>query len=248
MKNRDVNKILILTMTGETFQPARIYYKLFDEKEKIIKIFLRLGCMYFDKRYNQWTWLYRNEAKKLKFKYPYSSIPREKQPLILGKFSFKTKDEFVLSVNSFERVTKAIVFFDNYIRKKFAKALELEIINKLLDVSASDNLLDTDVLFDKYGPPHKIDPETVIKDFYETAAKGKTKEEGIAKVYLLHQELSKKSLPIVERIPTNYYESGISQLQGGLNLRQIVAYRHWNGETDITVHDIIEEAVRSGKL
>ena len=248
MKNRDVNKILILTMTGETFQPARIYYKLFDEKEKIIKIFLRLGCMYFDKRYNQWTWLYRNEAKKLKFKYPYSSIPREKQPLILGKFSFKTKDEFVLSVNSFERVTKAIVFFDNYIRKKFAKALELEIINKLLDVSASDNLLDTDVLFDKYGPPHKIDPETVIKDFYETAAKGKTKEEGIAKVYLLHQELSKKSLPIVERIPTNYYESGISQLQGSLNLRQIVAFRHWNGETDITVHDIIEEAVRSGKL
>ncbi len=236
MNKGNVSKILLLTMTGETFQPARIYYKLFDEKEKIIKIFLKLGCMNFDRRYNQWTWLYCDEAKKLKFKYPYSSIPREKQPLILGKFSFKTRDELVLSVNSFERVAEAIVFFDNYIRRKFAKALEVEIINKLLDASAIDNPLDTDVLFDKYGPPHKIDPEAIMK------------EEDMTIAQLLYQELSKKSLPIVERIPTNYYESGISQLQGSLNLRQIVAFRHWNGETDITVHDIIEEAVRSGKL
>jgi hypothetical protein len=57
---------LSVTMTGEPYQPARIYYQVF-QKHAVLGRFRRLRCIDFDKTQNRWVWLYQEEAKNLKF-------------------------------------------------------------------------------------------------------------------------------------------------------------------------------------
>jgi hypothetical protein len=49
------------------------------DKKAVIKRFSKLRCMDFDRADNRWVWLYYGEAKKLKFKKPYSSLSQKAQ-------------------------------------------------------------------------------------------------------------------------------------------------------------------------
>ena len=49
-----------VTMTGEPYQPARIYYQVF-QKNAVIGRFKRLRCMDFDSTRNRWVWLHKEE-------------------------------------------------------------------------------------------------------------------------------------------------------------------------------------------
>jgi hypothetical protein len=49
----------------------------------------------------------------------------------------------------------------------------------------------------------------------------------------------------VERFPTNYYEDGIDQLHATLQIRQRLAFEHWNGNTGFSFEDIVRLMVES---
>jgi hypothetical protein len=64
----------IQTLTGELFQPIRLYYRLHN-KSAVQVAFNKLRCMEFDKPGKRWVWVYDDEAKKLQFNKLCSSIP-----------------------------------------------------------------------------------------------------------------------------------------------------------------------------
>ena len=105
-----MEKTLLMTLTGEIFQPVRVYYDLFD-KEKAIKSIRKLRCIDYDKSKDRWVWLYSDEAKRIKLKKSYSDIPKKLRPIVLGSFFFKKENEMYLELRSTERTTEAIVFF-----------------------------------------------------------------------------------------------------------------------------------------
>ncbi len=55
---------------------------------------------------------------------------------------------------------------------------------------------------------------------------------------------AKRPLPEVERFPVLYYAEGIASFALALKLRQIVATRHWLGDTAFSLHDLLQEMAK----
>lgn len=100
---------LVVTVTGEYVQPVRLYYRLKD-KRAVKKVFSKLKCMDYDAGRDRYVWLYQKEAKKLTFKYPYSAVPAEQRPVVIGSFFSESVDEMYLEIRSIERALEGIVF------------------------------------------------------------------------------------------------------------------------------------------
>jgi hypothetical protein len=232
------DRAFLVTMTGEPYQPARVHYNLF-EKQKVADTFSKLRCMDYDKSKQRWVWLYAKEAKKLKFARSYSSIPWRKRPIVLGSFFSNTDDQMFLNVNSFDRVTKAIEFFDKHLDRPFAQVTDIEIVNRFFHISIRKAPMHEDY-FDK-EPVAKVDFDSLLNDFKEKAlAIGNLKERAEFTISYF-EEMLKEPLPEVERIPTFYYEDGIESLELALRVRHIIAYQNWIGNWNYSFHNLMPE-------
>ena len=80
-KNLD-SSTLLMTMTEEFFQPARIYYDVRDQVA-LQDIFMDLKCMDYDDQNNCWVWNYTEEAKNINLKRSWSELPKESHPLAM---------------------------------------------------------------------------------------------------------------------------------------------------------------------
>ena len=231
-------KILLATVTGEPFQPARIYYQLFDA-EKIQIIFSKLRCMDYDRNQSRWVWLYHAESKKIKFQTPYVNIPRKLHPIVIGSFFLKNENEMFLNVNSFERVTKAITFFNKYLPRTTAKVNGVEIVNKIFS-SIDGSIPRHEDYFDK-RPVVKRDSEMILNQISNIASSVDDPMERL-KLALSHTEImAKEPLPEVERLPTHFYEEGIESLKTSLMMRTIIAHEQWSGNKDYSFYDLMQK-------
>ena len=52
-----------------------------------------------------------------------------------------------------------------------------------------------------------------------------------------------KSTPAYENLPLNFYEDGIVSIEHTLNLRQELAFRHLQGETSLTIFQMMSEGL-----
>ena len=52
---------IIMTRTGEVFQPIRLYYHVHD-MTMVHRIFGKMSCMDFDEVNDRWAWLYRRRS------------------------------------------------------------------------------------------------------------------------------------------------------------------------------------------
>lgn len=52
-----------------------------------------------------------------------------------------------------------------------------------------------------------------------------------------------KSVPEVEEFPLHFYEDGITSIELGLRMRQIMAFEHWKGNIGCTLFDVINRAI-----
>lgn len=77
----------LVTMTGEPYQPARLFYWV-GQKNAVIGRFRRLRCIDEERTHNRWVWFLTEEAKKIKFTKSYRDIPKEHRPLVLDYFTF----------------------------------------------------------------------------------------------------------------------------------------------------------------
>jgi hypothetical protein len=73
------DRVLLTTVTGEPFQPVRLYYTT-PGKPFVTRILSQLRCMDEDREGGRWVWLYTAEAKPLTFGRPYAELPAEVHP------------------------------------------------------------------------------------------------------------------------------------------------------------------------
>ena len=106
----DAPHTLLTTVTGEAFQPVRLYYAV-PNKAVVTKLFARLRCIDEDSRGRCWVWLYRDEAESLAFPRPRSELPADVHPIVIGRFRFPDKTRMTLEVRSADRAVEAAKFF-----------------------------------------------------------------------------------------------------------------------------------------
>lgn len=232
------NRAFLVTITGEPYQPTRLHYRLFD-KGKVADAFAKMRCMDYDKSKQRWVWLYSKEAKKLKFANSYSSIPWRKRPIVLGSFFYRTPKGMLLNLNSFDRAIKAIEFFDQYLDRSFAKVTDIEVVNRFFDNPFPGGMPGHEY-FDR-KPVVKRDGAMSLKELLTKALTIEDPKERTEFGMSYLEEMSKKPLPEIERLPTLYYEEGIARLELSLKVRHIIAYQHWLGNADYSFHDLIQE-------
>jgi hypothetical protein len=101
---------LLCTVTGEPYQPARLYYEI-PSKPFVTCILAHLRCMEEDMEGGRWVWLYTAEVEKLTFRRPHAELPVDVHPLVTGALRFPKKGGMTLEVRSFERAIAVARFF-----------------------------------------------------------------------------------------------------------------------------------------
>ena len=229
-------KSLSRTLTGEIHQPVRLYYEMYNPEE-VIKTLSRLKCIQRDPQRNRFVWLYQEEAKSLKFAIPYHEIDPELQPIVIGSFVVKPRNILICDVRSVNRALLAIPFFDRYIHRKYAKVLNLAILNRYSQIH-EDKGSCYDVLFDDY--PKKFQPPF---DFISLSDSVKDIEDPMQKILFLYEHTLKageKPLDEIETFPTNYYEDGIKALRATLVFREVTATRHFLGDKRLSFNELMQ--------
>lgn len=235
---------LVVNVTGEPLQPARIYYSVQD-RAGVLRAFKKIRCVDHDPPKNRWVWLWEEEAKKLEFPKSYGSIPPKLHPIVIGAFTFRGSDQLMLDLRSFERVVHALPFFDQRIDRKFARATKLRVVNHLFSAAdAPPPGQSMDPLFDRAdfqftGPQEFLDALKLIED--------KTNDPEVRAMGLeaLINQLKQRKTPEFEEMETtNFYKEGIKGLQLQLRLRSVEAMEHWQGITELQSYELIERLVR----
>jgi hypothetical protein len=228
----------LLTITGETYQPARIYYQIF-QKNAVLGRLKRLRCIDFDKANNRWVWFYTEEAKNIKFDTSYQEIPKADRPVVLGYFTWKGDEELQLDVSSFERVFGAMLFFDQKINRRLAKVAKLKIVNKLFPANiTTEEMSAHHSLF--FEQSQTVNPLDEMKQIEEIASQYEDEQERQKATFAFLEKQMKQVLPEVEELRTNFYEDGIQGLEMSLQMRQIEAMEHWNGNKNFSQFDVMK--------
>ena len=234
---------LLCTTTGEIFQLARVYYKVFNQKT-VVGVFKKLRCMDFDAAHNRWVWLFEDEAKNLRLSKPHNQLPKEIRPIVIGAFTFRDAEQMHLDVRSFERATKAIEFFDKHINRRVAKVTSLRVVNQLFESTHKQvqQLLEQspDIFFERDDIP-RPKAEELMAQLEKLKAEHEDIETRRQVAFEWIGQLAQDPLPEVEEMPTNYYEDGIGQLEFSLRLRQIELLEQWRGNENANRLNIIQK-------
>lgn len=232
---------LLCTVTGEPFQPARVYYHV-SNKKTVINAFKKLRCMDYDRSRDRWVWAYDNEAQKIHFDRSYKQIPKDMRPLLLGYFIFTSDQEMQLELNSFKRVTLAIEFFQKHINRHAAQVTKLRLVNKMSSVPdnpdgqkiAADlrTLLDSDRV---YIP----NSQQLLEDIEQIGDEDQEAKDKVINDYLTKN--LQKELPEVEEILLDDNHEDLGFLVLSLALKQKEAFQHWLGDKDYNQLDAMSE-------
>lgn len=228
---------LLSTMTGEAYQPARIYYQV-GQKNAVLGRFKRLRCIDYDSDQNRWVWLYTEEAKNIKFDQSYRDIPKQYRPIVLGYFTFEGDKKLRLDVRSFERVLEAMTFFDRKINRRLAKVTTIKIVNKLFPATiATEEMSNHHTIF--FEQRQAVNPKDEMEKLEEIAAQYEAGEEKQEATLSYFEKQMKKTLPEVEELETHFYEDGIESVAMSLRMRHIEAMEHWKGNKNFSQFDIL---------
>lgn len=239
------SKVLVSTRTGEPYQPARIYYQVFNLKT-VFGVFKKLRCMNYVPQQNRWQWLYDHETKKLRFEISYNKIDKEYRPIVLGDFFFRGDQEMVLDVRSCDRALRAIEFFQKRINPRAAQITKLRVVNRYFNANDQDEA-ELQPPFDHFFEQADIyipDPTELEQKIKSLEQEYENTEDRMVAFNQFLEEKNKQVMPEIEEIP--FYadeEYEVERLKMAFTLRNIQALNHWNGNTSFTTHDAIQQAI-----
>ncbi|KFF41784.1 MAG: hypothetical protein ucyna2_00413 [Candidatus Atelocyanobacterium thalassa isolate SIO64986] len=239
---------LITNVTGEPYQPTRLYYNI-SNKESVLNIFRKLQCTEFDPSSDRWYWFYSEEAKKIRFEKSYNKISKESGNISLGYFIFLDNQTMILEARSFQRVLAAINFFKTRLNWRIAEPVKLRLINKLFSCSPEEKPEPPSSFAEFFDQDNKNivthNPEDLAKEIELISSQHKTeteKDEAIAS-YMANK--SKRPLSEIEEITVSVHDHGLSILEMALKMRQIEAWEHWQGNEHFTQHDLIQKILEN---
>jgi hypothetical protein len=237
---------LITNVTGEPYQPARIYYQV-SSKKTVLGVFKKLKCMNYDSSTDRWYWLYTAEAEKIRFEESYNKIPKETHPIPLGYFIFRSDEEMILEVRSFQRVVEAIKFFTKRINWRAAEPMRLRLVNKLFS-TPEDETPTPPKSFDDFFDNKDVfiqSIEALELELIEVESHYDNDEDKEKAITEYMEEKSRYPLPEIEEIGINIHGEGMSVLELSLRMKQIEAWEHWQGNTNFTQYDLIQQMLAS---
>jgi len=230
-------KTIGMTVTGEIFQPVRLYYSVLNRQE-VENCLMRLRCIEEDASQKRWVWLYRDEAQIISFKNDFHCIPEEVSPIVIGSFIWKNDESLILDVRSFERALEAIPFFDKYVPRSLAKIKYCAVVNRIFAVAESipSNF---DIFFEDNDKLVEINPEA----FMDRAREGQLSKNDSPNIQAITSFLDNEMDRFfeVEKFPVHFYEDGLTSLKGSFILRQIIAMERWKGDTTYSFKNVFNK-------
>lgn len=241
------DRVLLATVTGEPFQPVRLYYMI-PSKPFVTRILSELRCMDEDREDRRWVWLYTAEAEPLTFQRRHAELPPEVHPVVIGALRFPKKAGMTLELRSFERAIAAAKFFGPILGPRVV-ARRARVINRWFDakefVGGPDELgrhLDQNVT--------TIDPRVAEQRMEQYLSGAKTQEEKQRALerYYEDKRRERRDVPLIEDFPLAPEEEtpDFMHLAMTLRLRSLRAYEHWNGNTNLILQDIIYRLAEQG--
>jgi hypothetical protein len=220
---------VLCTITGEPFQPARLYYSM-PNKAMIIRQLRELDCMDEDREGVRWVWLYQAEVRGLTFGLPYKEIPAEAHPIVIGSFRFPKTGGMVLEVRSFERAIAAARFFGPRLGPRVVLR-RARVLNRWFQTSEVNRGLE--------NLDSSLDRNVTVIDQRE--AERQLEADLASGEFQSQNPRAKKYLPEVEDFPLAPQEEteDFTHLNLTLQLRAVYAHEHWKGNTHLTLRDII---------
>jgi hypothetical protein len=230
-----------MTTTGELLQLIRLHYAV-EDSDKLRALFASLRCLEYDTSQTRWVWLYTAEARTLSFK-----NRRAADNVVLGEFVFKGQTEVVLNLRSFARATNALVFFDRHIPRTVAHVTAMTVSNRLLSTAEAAPLGSLDQYFDHADVVVK-DPAALLQTLEDLKSSIPDAHERLAVVAQYMEDKAKQPVPAMERFPLDYYEEGMRSIEALLAPHEVIAMHHWQGHTNYTRHDLIQDMLRQGNI
>ena len=238
---------LITNITGEPYQPARLYYKV-SSKESVLNIFRKLQCVKFHSPSDRWYWFYSEEAKKIRFEKSYNKIAKENGNASLGYFIFLNDQIMILEVRSFQRVMVAINFFKTRLNWRIAEPIKLRLVNKLFSCSLEEKPQPPNSFSDFFDQDSNNivthNPEDLAKEIELISSRYTTEVEKNEAITSYMENKSKQPLSEIEEITVNIHDHGLSILEMALKMRQIEAWEHWQGNQHFTQYDLIKKILK----
>ena len=230
-----------MTTTGEILQLIRLHYAV-EDSDKLRAIFASLRCLEYDTSQRRWVWLYTEEARTLSFK-----NSRAADNVVLGEFVFKGETDVVLNLRSFERATNALGFFDHHMPRTAARVTAMTVSNRLLSTAEAASLGSLDQYFDHAEVVVK-DPAALLQTLEDLKSSIPDAHERLAVVARYMEDKAKQPVPAMERFPLDYDDEGIRAVEALLVPHTVIAMHHWQGHTDYTRHDLIQDMLRQGNI
>lgn len=222
-------KPCLWTMTGEIFQPVRLYYKKVRRSE-VVDAFLHLSCMEFIPAQERWVWI--SEAEAANF------APKE-GATILGSVYFSGKNVMYIDLFSYQRAIAAIMFFNRHLPKKAAKASHIGMINRLFGEREEQSFMADDYF--RKDAYFKDESLAITAKLIWLTLRTRNMQKRMALLDEFMKNRLNSSDPEVEYFKVRSNKEGIEQLTFMLSSRQKVAIQRWQGNTDYTQEDLFKE-------
>ena len=240
-------RTLLLTTTGEPYQPVRLRWKV-PGRAYCLQRLMALRCVGEDLATKALTVWLTAETLGLSFASTAGLPSRPAQPLptghlvILGTFRFPDASSLLLEVRSVPRAIELARLL-RPILGAAAKLTRVRVVNRWFDASEGadalpelDRCLDRDVTVVRW--------EDTAAELDAFLAKGKTPEERRALHEAWSQARRHLDVPLVEDYQCHPEEEteAMQDLATGLQFRLLRAGRVWGGER-VTLRQVIEESV-----
>ncbi|MCB1193239.1 MAG: hypothetical protein H7A23_14750 [Leptospiraceae bacterium] len=223
----------------EIIQPIRLNYNIKNPNQVIKKIY-KLKCI--GKEGEVYNWYYSNEV--LKTGYKIEEKTKMFESWILGKIRIRAA-ELKITVNSIERAILAIEFFDNHIGKTNLWLETMDMYTKLREHKQenANYYLHLENFFENKPIKPRISKKEkeILDALMDKKLDKKTKDIKLSQ--FMEVTANKKESEYENFEPTLYHEEGIESLKTSLTYSQLLAYRHLQGETDLTMRQMIAETV-----
>jgi hypothetical protein len=241
--NMQKQRCLLATITGEPFQPVRLYYSIPD-RLFVVKKLRAMKCMLEVPPERCWQWLFQSEAAALRFPGGYDAVPKDKRPIVLGRIRFPKNDGMTLQTNSIPRAIEGARFFGTRLGPEVV-AMRCRVVNRCFaaDEGRLDELMETLDRDVTVIEPREAE-EAMRREF--AGVRMPQDAERAAEEFVERKLKSKEDVPLVEDFPLVPEEDTpeFRELATTLQLRGVRALEHWQGNTHLTLAAIIVRTIK----
>ena len=231
--------------TGEAYQPIRLTYALHDHSSLLQKL-NTLKCIQKSLSRDAWAWYWRNECSHAPFQAMVEFFCNlQKNEIRLATLNIQDNKLYVY-LPSFKRACLALAFFHFMIDPEIATLQHSDFINKIYNIHEPLPRGFADLFNEQELNQHSIDRVTEYLKVMKMCAHTQEPEDAM---HIFLENEAKWNIPYAERYVFHPDENDFERLfltfYTFLRTRELVALKHWIGETDYNFSDVTKETAEN---